>query len=113
MGERRKIVLELGAETTATHCEDCRSNDDGRCMALLDKWRGHDNQDQDDDGLLRTPRCLAAEAAASRLVSISPEDAAGWFAAEMTCGQPAVNESEAWDRVDRALAEHAKKGAGR
>ena len=67
----RKIVLTLADGVT---CAECRFYDFGECVAFGVEIEIDPDGDSYYDRL-RAPECLAAEAAASRLVEIAPEDA--------------------------------------
>lgn len=70
----RRIMLTLGSSTTATECGDCTSRNihrdyKGELYATCDAL-GVELPDR-----IRHPECLAAGAAASRMVEIAPDDA--------------------------------------
>ena len=62
----RKILLTLAEDTTETECGACPHAMGVRCYA----FRAYVGGDR-----VRLPECLAAEAAAARMVEIAPEDA--------------------------------------
>lgn len=67
----RRILLTLADDTTDTECGACQYVHDvtAWCVPF---WDGASAG----AGGLRDPRCIAAEAAAARMVEIAPEDAA-------------------------------------
>ena len=85
----RRIVLTLADDTTATHCGSCRHERGNRFCLLLSRSLPGPRWSPPP----RDPECLAAEAAASRLVEIAPEDEAHFAAwAEHATGS-AVSET--------------------
>lgn len=67
----RRIVLTLADDTTETRCGDCEHRRHTYHATSVTTVCGVFGRDVG----LRLPECLAAEAAASRLVEIAPDDA--------------------------------------
>lgn len=114
----RKLLLTLAEDTTDAYCRSCpfseRIKATLRCGPfdqILDiasvpmgpMLRGNHITGR------RLPECLAAERAAARLVDIDPVDlnACGWDV------WAPHGYDEAANRVENALADHAKKASGR
>ena len=107
----RRILLTLAEDATDTECGSCLGLDNviDWCgpfgVRLVDEIR-----DSDVPGYrhARCAECVQAEAAASRMVEIAPEDvAAVRFDLWAPNGDP--HECDAADRVDNALQAHAAK----
>lgn len=103
----RRIMLTLAEDATETHCGGCvhlgSAIDDLWCGAFRSRTRGYEWEPG-----RRLPECIAAEAAAARMVEIAPEDvAAVRFDLWAPNGDP--HECDAADRVDNALQAHAAK----
>lgn len=115
----RRIVLTLADDTTATECGMCRHvaipdrilgtrvcarpefrdpNDALPVVWLSGRWVG------------RADACLAAEAAASRMVEIDPEDARAAIAVyDESCREAgATGEFPEWAPIVKALREHGR-----
>lgn len=96
MEELERLANELGSDCLAPFLTDV-----GRSMrteALADAI----------PALIAEVRRLRAEV--ERRPDVSPEDARGWYVAEMAnfC-DPSINEKHAWERVTEALRAHAAK----
>lgn len=115
----RKLLLTLAEDVTDASCGSC---DYASLMpwteptiyictrpefAIRDASGKYETAER--PGRTRLPECLAAERDAARLVDVSPEDAAE--AMKAMRGEH-FDEASA-DRVDGALAIHAKKASGR
>ncbi len=98
----RRIVLTLADDTTETHCGACPQ---------IGEPRGHwcSIWGAMTIGRKRSPECLAAEAAASRLVEIAPEDAA-LFTQGLRSGPDSASATKgaAGRRIRNALREHGR-----
>lgn len=115
----RHIIMTLADDTTETECGSCRHvavpdrilgtricarpefrdpNDALPVVWLSGRWVG------------RADACLAAEAAASRLVEIAPEDAA-LFTQGLRSGPDSASATKgaAGRRIRNALREHGRK----
>jgi hypothetical protein len=91
----RRIMLDLAPDTTD---EDC-----GSCNECGGAWVGGEWTNWS-----RGPDCIAAEAAAARMVEIAPEDVAKVrFDLWAPNGEP--HECDAAERVASALLDHAAK----
>lgn len=99
----RRILLTLPEDTTATKCGSCEHLTADVCpifgpLAYATRVAKTPT---------RHPACLAAEAAAARMVEIAPEDAAGWVEYEEAIGVP--NDNRVKVRVESAIRAHAEK----
>lgn len=96
----RRILLTLGETTTEKKCGNCRHNRVGYC-------RPFDDYIPDSGlGYYRLRKCLAAEAAAARMVEIEPEDLA-----RCKWSVVGVEADESAERIVWALSEHARSRA--
>lgn len=102
----RRILLTLAEDTTETHCGSCDHLTADVCHIsgpLAYATRGAKTPTRHVD-------CLAAEAAAARMVEIAPEDAAGWCHARYPYWSGSESERKtAWERVNDTLRAHATK----
>ena len=95
----RRILLTLADDTTATECGACPARLPFEC-ALFGGYSGPQM-------MTRAPACIAAEAAAARMVEIAPEDAAALGPWVVTGGYTDEHTAAA-DRIERALEAHGK-----
>lgn len=104
----RRILLTLAEDTTETHCGSCRALSAFRGKVILARSCSVFRERMDTNGpAVRLPECLAAEAAAARMVEIAPEDAR-----DGTVDAPQANREAnpgAYMRVYKALRAHAAK----
>lgn len=91
----RRIVLELADDTTETECQGCPGLDGDECHIFGRFLKMTDGVAH------RGADCIAAERTASRLLDVSPEDAASWAYGYWP--------NEGRKMVCDALVEHAKK----
>lgn len=99
----RRILLTLADDANDMYCGSCRQIEvpEGYCTAFGD---GHGA-----DGR-RSPECIAAEAAAARLVDIDPADIAEYSWRTSDDHRPLDPwEEEAKARVEEAIRSHGRK----
>lgn len=103
----RRIMLTLAEDVTETHCGSCpRLRSFGSRCGL---W-GWDHRVKGADGSpRRRDECLAAERAASRMLDVTPEDAAAWRQCVDVLDLPTSRQHAKRCDVEDALREHAKK----
>jgi|JI8StandDraft_1071087.scaffolds.fasta_scaffold02180_14 Na+-translocating ferredoxin:NAD+ oxidoreductase RNF subunit RnfB len=116
----RRIVLTLADDTTGTECGEC---DYASCLPYAEPMiyvctRPEFATRTPDGGYEtairerreRVAACLAAEAAASRLVEIAPEDARAAIAVyDESCREAgATGEFPEWAPIVKALREHGR-----
>lgn len=108
----RRIVLTLADDTTETHCGSClglhnfSDSQPHRCDIVVTYLPSAGERSR----ARRHDRCLAAEAAASRLVEIDPEDARAAIAVyDESCREAgATGEFPEWAPIVKALREHGR-----
>ena len=95
----RRILLTLADDTTATECGACPARLPFEC-ALFGGYSGPQM-------MTRAPACIAAEAAAARMVEIAPEDAAAWSRSRGVM-MPSTSDYDTATQVEAAIVAHGK-----